>query len=60
MILRHTIAMALVTKDTSTVHSLVIGDSNGQPSQGHFDPDRQRGVHVIQVWTILETQSFQE
>ena len=27
---RHPIAIALVTKDTSTVHSLVIGDSNGQ------------------------------
>ena len=52
--------MVLVTKDTSTVHSLVIGESNGQPFQGHFDPDRQRGVHVIQVWIILETRLFQE
>ena len=59
MILRHTITIALVTKDTSTVHSLVIGESSGQPFRGHFDPDRERGVHVIQV-SILETQLFQE
>ena len=60
MILRHTITIALVTKDTSTIHSLVIGELNGQPFQGHFDPDKQRGVHVIRVWTILEKRSFQE